>query len=183
MIGNSSLLGAVLTLVSVASLSMLSLLCLWCKRKTKIIHEENQIYDPQTFQRGGSRFAVMRSKTVTRPNQIPPTTIEAPVEPAQIAQAVNEEQPKYQNVTDAQMESFEPTYVAPLPISVYENIVEIEAEKNDADPNPSVYENFITSLSINNDDDDYENSEFLDQVVKQEEDDEPDYVNADGAAA
>ncbi|XP_071396514.1 linker for activation of T-cells family member 2 [Centroberyx affinis] len=181
MIGNSSLLDAVLTLVSVASLSMLSLLCLWCKRKSKIIHEENQIYDPQTFQRGGSRFAVMRSKTVTRPNQIPPTTIEAPVEPGQIAQDVNEEQPRYQNFTDAQMGSLEPTYVAPLPMLVYENIVEIETEITDADP--SVYENVITSLSINNDDDDYENSDFLDQVVKQEEDDEPDYVNADGAAA
>ncbi|KAM4620675.1 uncharacterized protein ACJ7VT_007313 [Polymixia lowei] len=175
MIGISSYLGAILTLVSVALLSMPFLLCLKCKRKSKIIHEENQIYNPQTFQRGGSRFAVMQSKTVTSPNQItrclplPPTLADAPVEPTQISEDVND----YQNVTDAQKE---PTYVAPLPILVYENI-EIAENKNDTDPNPSDYGNIFTSSSINNDDDDYENSDFLDQVLKQQ--DEPDYVNAD----
>ncbi|XP_072230808.1 uncharacterized protein [Leuresthes tenuis] len=70
---NISLLAAVLTVVSVASLSLVSLLCLRCKSKKKIIQEENHVYDPQTFQRGGSKFAVMGSKTVTRTNQLSST--------------------------------------------------------------------------------------------------------------
>ncbi|CAG5870839.1 unnamed protein product [Menidia menidia] len=47
---NFDVQAAFLTVVSAASLSLLSLLCLRCRRKTKIIQEENVIYDPQTFE-------------------------------------------------------------------------------------------------------------------------------------
>ncbi|XP_044077610.1 uncharacterized protein LOC122887945 isoform X2 [Siniperca chuatsi] len=183
MIGNSSLLAAVLTVVSVASvvaLSLLSLLCLRCKKKSKIIHEEHQIYNPQTFQRGGSLFAVTQSKTVTRGNQITTTTEETRQEIEDFSSAAIDEQSDYQNVTEAQTESLEHTYVAPLPITVYENeqtvTDSLHALSNET---PDVYAN-ITSSPIKDDEDDYENSEFLGKIVEEQEDDEPDYVNENG---
>ncbi|XP_041742263.1 LAT2 domain-containing protein isoform X1 [Coregonus clupeaformis] len=169
-----SLQGAVLAIVSVASLSVFFTFCLWCRRKTKIIHEENQIYDPQIFHREGSRFAVMRSKTVTRPNQIvrdlPPTPVE------KTPQVVNEEQAKYQNVVTAQMGSIEPTYVDPIPALVYQNVNESRNAETDGDQYENVFPS-IDTISRDSDGSDYENSEFLAQVKMGLEDDEPDYVN------
>ncbi|KAM9781772.1 uncharacterized protein ACBT44_022832 isoform 3-T4 [Syngnathus typhle] len=72
MLGNSSVQCAVGGVASLALLSLLGLLCLRCKTKSKI-HGEAQIYNPHTFQREGSRFAVMRSKTVTKANQMTPS--------------------------------------------------------------------------------------------------------------
>ncbi|XP_040005627.1 LAT2 domain-containing protein [Xiphias gladius] len=180
MIGNPSLVAAVLAVVSVVSLSLLSLLCLRCKNKSKVIHEEHQTYALQTFQRGGSIFAVTQSKTVTRANQIFSATVETPEESSQDEP---DEQADYENVqllgityiAAPPTGSPEHTYVAPLPSAVYEN----EMTKNtttDADQMLGVYENFIKSLPIKDDEDDYENSEFLERAV-QEQDDEPDYVN------
>ncbi|XP_013992811.1 uncharacterized protein isoform X2 [Salmo salar] len=168
MIAIFSLQGAVLAIVSAASLSVFSAFCLWCRRKTKIIHEENQIYDPQIFQREGSRFAVMRSKTVTRPNQIirelPPTPVE--------------------QTPQAQMGSVEPTYVDPIPALVYQNVNEsTNADTRDSETDGDQYENVfptIDTISRGSDGSDYENSEFLEQVkmgLEPLEDDEPDYVN------
>ncbi|XP_041742266.1 LAT2 domain-containing protein isoform X2 [Coregonus clupeaformis] len=155
-----SLQGAVLAIVSVASLSVFFTFCLWCRRKTKIIHEENQIYDPQIFHREGSRFAVMRSKTVTRPNQIvrdlPPTPVE--------------------KTPQAQMGSIEPTYVDPIPALVYQNVNESRNAETDGDQYENVFPS-IDTISRDSDGSDYENSEFLAQVKMGLEDDEPDYVN------
>ncbi|KAM9846766.1 uncharacterized protein ACBR49_010043 isoform 1-T1 [Aulostomus maculatus] len=170
MIGNSSALAAGLTIVSVVSLSLVSLLCLRCKRnsqkqskrKSKIIHEETQIYNAQIFQRAGSRFAVVQSKTVTEANQMRSTRVETTEEclPA-----------KYSDVA-YQEGSLDATYVSPLPLSVYEN--EDMAERiAGAVQAPSIYANIQTALSVH--EDDYENAEFLAQA--QEENDEPDYVN------
>ncbi|XP_042354688.1 LAT2 domain-containing protein [Plectropomus leopardus] len=180
MIENSSVLAAVLTVVSVLSLSLMSVLCLRCKKKSKIIHEEHQIYDPQpqTFLRGGSMFAVTQSKTVTRANQITSTTVEIQENFEDLSTAANDEQSDYQNISDAQTGGPEHTYVDPLPISVYEN-EKTGSRLTDAGETPGVYENIITSLAIKDDDDDYENSDFLGRVQEQE-DDEPDYVNENG---
>ncbi|XP_047462190.1 LAT2 domain-containing protein isoform X2 [Mugil cephalus] len=156
---NPVLLAAVLTVVSVIILSVVVVLCLRCKRKSKVIHEEPQVYEPQTFQRGGSQFAVMQSKTVTRANQRS-TTIVHPEEP---------DQPGVQTVSS----SLEHDYVAPIAMSVYENEKPVERAGEEA---PGIYGNVFNSLPI--DDDDYENAEYLDQVAKEQEDDEPDYVNA-----
>ncbi|XP_068455901.1 LAT2 domain-containing protein [Clinocottus analis] len=175
MIGNSSPLAAVLTVVSVMWLSLLSVLCLRCKRKSKIIHEEHQIYNPQTFQRGGSVFAVTRSKTVTGANMIASTAAETRQEFEDFSTAAMDEQSDYENLSNAQTGSMEHTYVAPLPTSMYEN--EQSAIRTDADQTPDVYAN-VHTLSSKDDEDDYENSEFLDQVVQEQKDDEADYVNA-----
>ncbi|XP_069565710.1 uncharacterized protein [Brachyistius frenatus] len=164
MTGSSGLLAAVLLVGSVVSLSLLSLMCLRCKRKSKIIHEDVVIYDPQTFQRGGSKFAVTRSKTVTRTNQITPTTDET-LEVGFLAQTVSM--------------SPEHDYVAPIGLSVYENEKNIQ-RITVADETPGIYGNVFTLPLTSNDEDDYENSEFLNQEVNKQEDDEPDYVNENG---
>ncbi|XP_036974744.1 uncharacterized protein LOC119030898 isoform X2 [Acanthopagrus latus] len=169
MLGNSSLLAAVLTIVSVVALILLVLFCLRCKRKSKIIHEEHQIYNPQTFQREGSMFAVTRSKAVTRANQITTTTVETRNEWNECSEAASDNQSGYGNIRDSHTGSLEHTYVDPLPMSLYEND---EQNKNRiSDHDPGVYANISPD-----DEDDYENSEFL----KQQEDEEPDYVNENG---
>ncbi|KAM7374688.1 hypothetical protein PAMP_007332 [Pampus punctatissimus] len=172
MIENSDLPSAVLTLASVMSVTLLFLLCLQCKRKSKIIHEETQIYNPQTFQRGGSRFAVMQSKTVTRANQITSTS-EAPEELPPTAM----DESDYENIEDAQTGSPEHTYVAPIAASVYEN-EQIQEMRQAAHQRPPVYGNIeplpnTEESSSREDEGDYENSDFL----QKEEDDEPDYEN------
>ncbi|XP_069395780.1 uncharacterized protein [Paralichthys olivaceus] len=180
MFGNSSVSGAVLTGASVVSLSLLSFLCLCCKRKTKIIQEEHHTYDLQTFQRGGSIFAVMQSRPVTRTNQITSTTVEIQEE---LSFNEADEQSDYENVKQVctaapHTRKLEHTYVSPLPAAVYgnEQITKVEAG---ADQPFSVYENFFQSLPIKDDADDYENSEFLEQTQQQQEDSESesDYVN------
>ncbi|KAK2879688.1 hypothetical protein Q8A73_023500 [Channa argus] len=189
MIGNSSLLAVALAVASVVSLSLLSLFCLRCKRKSKIIHEEHQIYDPQTFQRGGSVFAVMQSKTVTRANQITSTSVydeqySTVITPPCIT-AATDDQSDYENVTESQTEAdLEHTYVDPLPASVYVN-EETQESTAAAIQNPDIYVNIFTSLPIKDDDDDYENSDFLDHEAQgkkeeQDDDDYPDYVNENG---
>ncbi|KAM7374687.1 hypothetical protein PAMP_007332 [Pampus punctatissimus] len=179
MIENSDLPSAVLTLASVMSVTLLFLLCLQCKRKSKIIHEETQIYNPQTFQRGGSRFAVMQSKTVTRANQITSTS-EAPEElpPTAMDESdyENIEDGKFEYVIHTQTGSPEHTYVAPIAASVYEN--EQIQEMRQAHQRPPVYGNIeplpnTEESSSREDEGDYENSDFL----QKEEDDEPDYEN------
>ncbi|XP_067350564.1 LAT2 domain-containing protein [Channa argus] len=182
MIGNSSLLAVALAVASVVSLSLLSLFCLRCKRKSKIIHEEHQIYDPQTFQRGGSVFAVMQSKTVTRANQITSTSV---LNHEGHLPAATDDQSDYENVTESQTEAdLEHTYVDPLPASVYVN-EETQESTAAAIQNPDIYVNIFTSLPIKDDDDDYENSDFLDHEAQgkkeeQDDDDYPDYVNENG---
>ncbi|TKS83275.1 hypothetical protein D9C73_017385 [Collichthys lucidus] len=170
MTGDPSLLAAVLTVVSVVSLSLLSLLCLRCKKKSMIIHEEHQIYNPQTFQRGGSVFAVTQSKRVTRTNQIPSTTVEVPEPFSPDDDYQNIEDVSY-NVGAAHTGSPKHIYVAPLAMSVYEN-EQTNKGRTEDDQTLGVYANI-------NDDDDYENAGFLNQVME-EEDNEPDYVNENG---
>ncbi|KAM8899924.1 uncharacterized protein AB9W97_010117 isoform 5-T5 [Spinachia spinachia] len=121
MIGDSSPLAAALGVVLVTGLSLLSVLCLRCKNKSKIIHEEHQIYNLQTFQRGGSVFAVTQSKTVTRPNQITSVAADRREKFGDSATEMDD-QPDYQN--------------------------------------------------ISNEEDDYENSEFLEKVVEEPNDGE-----------
>ncbi|XP_019729304.1 uncharacterized protein LOC109518098 isoform X2 [Hippocampus comes] len=107
MLGNSIVQCAIATTASLASLSLLGLLCLRCKRKPKTIHEEAQIYNPHTFRREGSRFAVTRSKTVMKANQMTPSSNEGacPVyENEQMASRIRDADPTeahYANLADA----------------------------------------------------------------------------------
>lgn len=182
MIAIPTIHGTFLAVVSVASLSVFFVLCLWFKKKPRLIHEVNHIYDPQVFHREGSRFAVRRSKTVTRPNQImrqlPPTPPILSKEPSVLPT----------QTTQNEIGHFEPTYVHPIPALVYQNVDESlhgEGRDADTDADQCPYENVFPSLSIsetvdhNSDGCDYENSDFLEHIQSDQGDDEPDYVNAD----
>ncbi|XP_057677187.1 LAT2 domain-containing protein [Corythoichthys intestinalis] len=156
MLGNSSEQLAVVTFALLASLSLLGLLCLRCKRKSKTIHEEMQIYNPHTFQRGGSRFAVMRSKTVTKANQMTPSSNE-------------DAYPAVYSVAVSPVGSWEHIYVDPLPITVYENEFTPLMMKGG---NPAIahYANVdVVARKIDDDADDYENSDFLAQHAQEQE--------------
>ncbi|XP_068187367.1 LAT2 domain-containing protein isoform X3 [Antennarius striatus] len=183
MVATSGLLAAVLAALSVSMLSLLSFLCLRCKRKSKII-QENYIYDPQMFQHGRNVFVVTQSTTVTRVNTLtsPPIEVCGDASPAAIEdQMESDEQADYENIKDGHMRSLEHTYVAPLPITFYEN-EQNEIQTGDVDQAPHIYANMLSS--INDDDDDYENSQFLSTVVKEQETYaaavDPDYENQNG---
>ncbi|XP_068187362.1 LAT2 domain-containing protein isoform X2 [Antennarius striatus] len=208
MVATSGLLAAVLAALSVSMLSLLSFLCLRCKRKSKII-QENYIYDPQMFQHGRNVFVVTQSTTVTRVNTLtsPPIEVCGDASPAAIEdQMESDEQADYENIKDGHMRSLEHTYVAPLPITFYENeqneiqtggecftfplkyspsnkhVESHTAVFTDVDQAPHIYANMLSS--INDDDDDYENSQFLSTVVKEQETYaaavDPDYENQNG---
>ncbi|XP_077403326.1 uncharacterized protein LOC144036503 [Vanacampus margaritifer] len=147
MLGNPSVQCAFATVASLTSLSLLGLLCLRCKRKSKTIHEEAQIYNPHTFQREGSRFAVMRSKAVTKANQMTPSSNEDVC-------------PEIYAVAASPPRSWEHIYVDPLPITVYEN-EQMALRIKAADPSMSHYANLAGVALTDDDADDYENSEFL----------------------
>ncbi|XP_063058569.1 LAT2 domain-containing protein [Engraulis encrasicolus] len=160
-----------LALLSLVCMGLLCVLCFWCRRRRNIITEDNQLYDPReppVIHREGSKFAVTRSKTVIRPNQI---TRSLPPEPGSLppAGAQDEEngQCSYQNVP--QFGTFEPTYVDPIPGYLYGNITDVDH---------CSYENVFPTPMIqhNSDGDDYENAEFLENHADDTED-EPDYVN------
>ncbi|XP_069040585.1 linker for activation of T-cells family member 2 isoform X2 [Lepisosteus oculatus] len=183
--------GALLALLSAAPLLVILLMCLRCHRRSMKIREENQIYDPQLFEDRG--FTVIRSKTVTRPNQIvrappPLPPEESQLEIEQDAQVVNGEHSKYQNVPILAKEGCEPMYVDPIAGSPYQNCI-LKTSEKDADSNS--YENVFPTTekttSQDSDGSDYENSTFLQTVKRRgcsaapsadEEGDEPDYVNA-----
>ncbi|KAM9781771.1 uncharacterized protein ACBT44_022832 isoform 2-T3 [Syngnathus typhle] len=164
MLGNSSVQCAVGGVASLALLSLLGLLCLRCKTKSKI-HGEAQIYNPHTFQREGSRFAVMRSKTVTKANQMTPS--------------INEDiYPAIYSVAESPTRIWEHIYVEPLPVTVYEN-EPMPSRIKDCDAATGHYANCSGESPENNaggrgvafnqravspphaDADDYENSAFL----------------------
>ncbi|KAF3706584.1 hypothetical protein EXN66_Car022276 [Channa argus] len=134
MIGNSSLLAVALAVASVVSLSLLSLFCLRCKRKSS-----------QTEADLEHTYVISIYCTVLQ------------------AYALQRD---------------------PLPASVYVN-EETQESTAAAIQNPDIYVNIFTSLPIKDDDDDYENSDFLDHEAQgkkeeQDDDDYPDYVNENG---
>eukprot|EP00066_Takifugu_rubripes_P020196 XP_011609462.1 PREDICTED: linker for activation of T-cells family member 2-like isoform X2 [Takifugu rubripes] len=172
--GNLGLTAAVLTVMSVLTFSLMSLLCLWCKRKSKIVQEDHQIYPPRTFRHGGSIFAVTRSKTVIRASQI------ASGEPCFNISTVSdtvENQSDYENVMSAQTGSTEHAYIEPLPIITPGNEEHFK-KMSEEDQTPGVYGNIACSPS--QEDEDYENMEYLNEVEEKQENEEPDYVNANG---
>ncbi|XP_022531769.1 LAT2 domain-containing protein isoform X2 [Astyanax mexicanus] len=166
--------GAVLAFVSLATLGLVSAICLGCRKKSKIVQEDNQLYIPQIFQREGSRFAVTRSKTVTRPNQI--TSDQSPsfgntghashIQP----QAVQDTHSSYQNLPNSICGSLEPAYINPIPTPPSKDLPD---ELMDIDA--GAYENVFPAKYIDHDSDsyDYENAQYL----QNNDDDEPDYEN------
>ncbi|XP_026862023.1 linker for activation of T-cells family member 2 [Electrophorus electricus] len=177
MIAITSQQGSVLTLLCLAILGFVSAFCLWCGKRSKIVQEDNQIYNQEILQRDGSKFAVTRTKTVTRPNQKSP---EQPLcnKTGQFAHAskvhldaVEDTQGSYQNVPSPKNCNTEQIYVDPIPTPPFRTPPD-ELMDNDTD----TYINILPTQDIDHDSDsnDYENAQFLHNA----DEDEPDYVNA-----
>ncbi|XP_072517956.1 uncharacterized protein [Salminus brasiliensis] len=169
--------GVVLAFVSLATLGLISAICLGCRKKNKIVQEDNQLYIPQVFQREGSRFAVTRSKTVTRPNQITPDQSQSFGNIGHVSQiqppAFQETHSSYQNIPKSICGSLEPTYVHPIQTPPSKGLPD---EMDDLDAGS--YENVFPAKYFDHDSDsyDYENAQYLSNNA---EEDEPDYVNTE----
>ncbi|MED6263648.1 hypothetical protein CHARACLAT_006621 [Characodon lateralis] len=173
MISDLSPLAAVLTVVLVISLSLLSLLCLRCRKKSTIIHEEAQIYDPQTFQRGGSKFAVKSSKTVTNANQM--SSPSAKTSGYLAFQEDQTEEQDYQNVSVKTLSSsLEHDYIDPIACPLYGNG---NNKLPAVDLNPGIYGNVFESMKVTESMEGTEDNDYENISVHQ---DEPDYVNENG---
>ncbi|MGH0147555.1 UNVERIFIED_CONTAM: hypothetical protein FKN15_019378 [Acipenser sinensis] len=87
-----------LALASLLPLVVILVKCICCWQKSKIIKEENTVYEEHFPE--GQRFTVVRSKTVTRPNQMTRETPPSPARPASSSELRNggDEQPKYENI-------------------------------------------------------------------------------------
>ncbi|XP_041096927.1 LAT2 domain-containing protein isoform X2 [Polyodon spathula] len=172
-----------LALASLLPLVVVLVKCICCRQKSKIIKEENTVYEEHLSEHRG--FTVVRSKTVTRPNQMTRETPPSPSQPASASELHNggDEQPKYENivivVNDANAVS-EPTYVAPIATSPYEN-----------DDDSTSYENVFACNTLHRasslesvESQDYENAGYLGALAKEKEKhetpldyEESDYIN------
>ncbi|XP_046723196.1 LAT2 domain-containing protein isoform X1 [Silurus meridionalis] len=177
MIEITSQQGVVLALLSVSAVGFICALCIRCRKKSMIVQENNQLYVPQVFQREGSRFAVTRSKTVMKTNQINPNQCAssgdfAHASNSRLTSAIQEAGDSYQNIPKSISGSMEPTYVNPIATPPHKNSA---LDDDDGD-----YANIFRTQDVEHDSDsyDYENTDFL-QNSKNDDDDEPDYVNAD----
>ncbi|XP_035289057.1 linker for activation of T-cells family member 2 [Anguilla anguilla] len=165
-----------LAVASLLSLGVLCVMCLSCRKKPRIIREENVIYGQQLV-RGGRRFTVLRSKTVrltATPGDLPPTPRESRI---CATAAAADDQPNYQNIHKSHLNEFDNMYVNPIPNLVYQNVTKPGPNK---DEDSYSYENVFPTLqnAVNEDSEssDYANTSFLEEM-KQEE--EPDYVNTE----
>ncbi|XP_046723198.1 LAT2 domain-containing protein isoform X2 [Silurus meridionalis] len=176
MIEITSQQGVVLALLSVSAVGFICALCIRCRKKSMIVQENNQLYVPQVFQREGSRFAVTRSKTVMKTNQINPNQCASSGDFAHASNSrltsIQEAGDSYQNIPKSISGSMEPTYVNPIATPPHKNSA---LDDDDGD-----YANIFRTQDVEHDSDsyDYENTDFL-QNSKNDDDDEPDYVNAD----
>ncbi|XP_060792152.1 LAT2 domain-containing protein isoform X2 [Neoarius graeffei] len=174
MIEVTSQQGAVLAFLSVSTMSFICALCICCRKKSKIVQENSQLYIPHVFHREGSRFAVTRSKTVTKTNQMGTTPCSSSGNLADTSNSqLNSPQDtgsSYQNIPKEVC--VEPTYVHPIANS--------PQQKSALDDDTGDYANIFRTQHIQHDSDsyDYENAEFLEHS-KIDDDEEPDYVNAD----
>ncbi|KAK7131080.1 hypothetical protein R3I94_016273 [Phoxinus phoxinus] len=152
--------GVVLAIVSLACLGCVYALCLRCRKKSNMQQEDNDLYDQDPFNLDGKFDDNRQSNTVIRPNQreTPSTSRQSM---ANIPTNTSDRHWSYQNLTDVQHGILEPTYVDPIPNSLYAN-------DDDAD----TYQNVFPTKDVQHDSDcSYEN-------LKNESEEESEYVNA-----
>ncbi|KAJ8414499.1 hypothetical protein AAFF_G00037010 [Aldrovandia affinis] len=156
-------------------------MCVCCRKDSNIMHRGNPIYDPQLFQSQGETYRGARVYTVARPNLtvLPPVLEETPA--YILPNTVAEDQPNYQNFKIG-----EPTYVSPIPVSIYQNLPLINPDPVE-DPETCVYENVSPAqrqTSRCSGSSDYEDVEFLPRNIEENSEDmkesnEPTYVNTE----
>ncbi|XP_048023181.1 LAT2 domain-containing protein isoform X2 [Megalobrama amblycephala] len=108
--------GVLLAIISLACLGCIYALCLWCRKRSTVRQEDNDLYDQDHFIDGNSDNK--EYKAVIRPNQskMPSTSRQSTAN-----RPVNSDiHWSYQNIRDEQG-FLEPTYVDPIPNSVYAN--------------------------------------------------------------
>ncbi|KAJ8368764.1 hypothetical protein SKAU_G00087920 [Synaphobranchus kaupii] len=171
--------GSALAVVSLTSLGVVFAMCVWCRKKSDIIQRDTQIYDPQLFQSQSERFRVVRPQRV--PNQsirvLPLFSEDTPSILLNAEVVATEDQLNYQNIGNL---TEEPTYVDPIPEATYQNFPLINPYPV-KDPEAYVYENMLPTVEnqINQEDSDYENTEFLQTCIgtNPEGAADPDYIN------
>nr|XP_055035835.1 LAT2 domain-containing protein [Misgurnus anguillicaudatus] len=161
MIEAKSQQGLLLALISLTCLGCVYAFCLCCKKRSIMQQEDNILYEQSEFSEDNSSF--VQSETVIRQNLGPAQRQST----ARLHCPRNEGQQihtSYQNLPNAG--TFEPTYVDPIPDSLY---------VNEDDSDPGTYENVWRTTVVQHDSDsnEYENSDFL----KGQADDDSDYVN------
>ncbi|XP_077089319.1 uncharacterized protein LOC143740977 [Siphateles boraxobius] len=91
--------GVVLAIVSMACLGCVYALCLWCRKKSNMQQEDNDLYDQNPFNLGSKFDDNRQSKTVIRPNQRQmPSTSRQPM--ANMPANPGDIHWRYQNITD-----------------------------------------------------------------------------------
>ncbi|XP_043077849.1 LAT2 domain-containing protein [Puntigrus tetrazona] len=153
--------GVVLAIISVLSLGCIYALCLCCGKKSSMQQEDNDLYDQDDFSQDSEYAESRKHKPALRPNQSKmPSTSRL----SSTNRPNSETQWSYQNLPDVEKGILEPTYVDPIPNSLY---------ANEDDTDTGTYENVFPTSEVRHDSDscNYENWD------NRYEDDEPDYVN------
>ncbi|XDV38799.1 hypothetical protein PO909_008135 [Leuciscus waleckii] len=111
--------GVVLGIVSLACLGCVYALCLCCRKKANMQQEDNDLYDQDSFNLDDHFDDNRRLNTVIRPNQreTPSTSRQSM---ANMPANIGDIHCSYQNFTD-EHGILEPTYVDPIPNSIYAN--------------------------------------------------------------
>ncbi|XP_067280199.1 LAT2 domain-containing protein isoform X1 [Pseudorasbora parva] len=154
--------GVVLAITSLACLGCIYALCLCCRKKSSMQQEDNDLYDQDPFILDGKFTGNKQSNTVIRQNQRErlSTSRESMASRPAITCDMHW---SYQNLPDGIME---PTYVDPIPNSIYVN-------GDETDLDTGTYGNVFPTKEVQHDSDscNYEN-------LKNESEEESDYVNA-----
>ncbi|XDV38798.1 hypothetical protein PO909_008135 [Leuciscus waleckii] len=139
--------GVVLGIVSLACLGCVYALCLCCRKKANMQQEDNDLYDQDSFNLDDHFDDNRRLNTVIRPNQreTPSTSRQSM---ANMPANIGDIHCSYQNFTD-EHGILEPTYVDPIPNSIYAN----------DDDDEGGYENVFPTKDVQHDSDScsYEN--------------------------
>ncbi|KAL1252936.1 hypothetical protein QQF64_017629 [Cirrhinus molitorella] len=152
--------GLLLAIVSVACLGCVYALCLWCRRKSTMQQEDNDLYDQDDCNSEYAEARKPRAALRQTKREMSSTSRRSPVNTP-----VNSEHGSYQNFPE-ENGILEPTYVDPIPTSIYANLH--NPGSPDADQNSDTYQN--VPKNVQHDSDDYENWD-------QQEEEESDYVN------
>ncbi|XP_050949833.1 LAT2 domain-containing protein isoform X2 [Labeo rohita] len=160
--------GVLLAIVSVACLGCVYALCVCCRKKSSMQQEDNDLYDQDDFSQDYAESR--KTSTVPRPTQreMSSTSRRSPMN-RPLNRPVNSDHWSYQNVPD-ENGILEPTYVDPIPDSLYANEDDPDQDQN---PDTGYYGNVFPTTKVQHDSDscDYENWD------QKQEEDEPDYVN------
>ncbi|XP_051960295.1 LAT2 domain-containing protein isoform X2 [Xyrauchen texanus] len=139
MIEANSQQGALLAIASLACLCCIYSLCMCRKNKSRVIQEDNIVYDQDVFNQDHSTYA---ERPVKKPNQMSKESSSTSRLSTSMLNRTPNSHSRYQNYPNDG--SFEPTYVDPIPGNHYVN-------EDDPDTDPGSYENVFPTQVIQHD--------------------------------